>query len=95
MSTLTLYGACAVTIMLIAYALESRSVWWVLVFAFACAASSLYGWLAGTWPFGIIEGIWALIAIRRWWQRRKALVATTQGAGYAQVTETGVGKTIT
>ena len=74
MNILTLYGACAVTLMLIAYALESRSVWWVLVFAFACGASSLYGWLAGTWPFGIIEGIWALIAVRRWWQRRKALI---------------------
>jgi hypothetical protein len=70
MNSLTLFGACAVAIMLLAYAFERRSPWWVLVFALACAASSLYGWLAGTWPFGVVEGIWALVAFRRWWQRR-------------------------
>ena len=52
--------------MLLAYTLELRSSWWVLVFALACVASSLYGFLAGTWPFGIVEGIWALVALRRW-----------------------------
>ena len=67
MSLLTLFGACAVTIMLLSYALERHSAWWVLVFALACAASSLYGWLAGTWPFGVVEGVWALVALRRWW----------------------------
>jgi hypothetical protein len=67
MTILTFYGACAVTMMLIAYALERRSVWWILVFAFACAASSAYGWLSGTWPFGVVEAIWALVALRRWW----------------------------
>jgi hypothetical protein len=70
MDTLTIFGASAVTIMLIAYAFEQRSVWWILVFAVACAASSLYGWLAGTWPFGVVEGIWALVALRRWWRQR-------------------------
>ncbi len=70
MSPLTLYGAAAVTAMLIAYACEHRSNWWVLVFALACAASSLYGWLAGTWPFGVVEGIWALVALRRWLRGR-------------------------
>ncbi len=70
MNTLTLFGACAVAVMLLSYALEHRSPWWVLVFALACVASSLYGWLAGTWPFGIVEGIWALVAFRRWLQRR-------------------------
>lgn len=67
---LTLFGAGAVTIMLIAYALESRAALWVLIFALACAASSVYGWLAGTWPFGVVEGIWALVAARRWLSRR-------------------------
>ena len=67
MSILTVFGACAVTMMLLSYALEQRSAWWVLIFALACAASSLYGWLAGTWPFGIVEGVWALVALRRWW----------------------------
>ena len=70
MDTLTIFGAGAVTIMLIAYAFEQRSVWWILVFAIACAASSLYGWLAGTWPFGVVEGIWAMVALRRWWRQR-------------------------
>src|SRR5579863_1443123 len=64
---LTLFGACAVSIMLISYALEHRSSWWVLVFTLACAASSLYGWLAGTWPFGVVEGVWAIVAFRRWY----------------------------
>jgi hypothetical protein len=67
MSYLTFFGACAVSIMLLSYALEQRSAWWVLIFALACAASSLYGWLAGTWPFGVVEGVWALVALRRWW----------------------------
>ncbi|HYB00920.1 MAG TPA: hypothetical protein VED37_11940 [Ktedonobacteraceae bacterium] len=72
MSSLTFFGACAVTIMLISYALEKRSPWWVLVFAMACGASSLYGWLAGTWPFGVVEGVWAIIALRRWWEVRRS-----------------------
>jgi hypothetical protein len=67
---LTLYGAIAVSVMLVAYALEQRSAWWVLVFALACGGSSVYGFLAGTWPFGVIEGVWALVAVRRWHERR-------------------------
>jgi hypothetical protein len=67
MNSLTLFGATAVTGMMVAYALESRSPWWVLAFAAACAASSVYGWLAGTWPFGVVEAVWALIALRRWY----------------------------
>lgn len=70
MDTLTMYGAGAVTLMLVSYALEHRSTWWVLVFAFACAASSLYGFLAGTWPFGVIEAIWAVVALQRWLKLR-------------------------
>jgi hypothetical protein len=68
--TLALFGAVAVTVMMISYALERRSAWWLLVFAVACAASSAYGWLAGTWPFGVVEGVWALVALRRWWTAR-------------------------
>ena len=72
MSGSTLFGAAAVTIMMVSYALEQRSNWWVLIFAFACAGASIYGWLAGTWPFGVVEGVWALVAIRRWYTRQKA-----------------------
>jgi hypothetical protein len=71
MDSLTLFGACAVTVMMLAYALEQRSTWWIFVFGLACAASSLYGWLAGTWPFGVVEGVWALVALRRWVLRRR------------------------
>lgn len=67
---LTLFGAGAVACMLLFYALEERSPWWVLAFALACAASSAYGWLAGTWPFGVVEGVWALVAFRRWLRYR-------------------------
>ncbi len=70
MSNLTLFGTVAVSAMLIAYALEQRSAWWVLIFALACGGSSLYGFLAGTWPFGVVEGVWALVALRRWRTRR-------------------------
>lgn len=66
MDNLTLYGVGAVSLMLVSYALERRSTWWVLVFAGACAASSLYGFLAGTWPFGVIEAVWAVVALQRW-----------------------------
>ena len=76
MSILTVFGACAVAIMLLSYAQEQRSSWWVLIFALACAASSLYGWLAGTWPFGVVEGMWALVALRRWWVRRRRATYT-------------------
>ena len=70
MSGLTLFGAVAVSAMLVSYALEQRSAWWVLVFAVACCGSSVYGFLAGTWPFGVVEGVWALVAVRRWSGRR-------------------------
>lgn len=69
MTGLTLFGAAAVTIMMVSYALEQRSHRWVLLFAFACAGASTYGWLAGTWPFGVVEGVWALVALRRWYTR--------------------------
>jgi hypothetical protein len=69
---LTLYGALAVSAMLIFYALEARSPVFVLAFAGACAASSLYGFLQGAWPFGVIEAIWCVVAVRRWHLRREA-----------------------
>ena len=66
---LTAFGAVAVTAMLIFYALEPRSPWFVLAFAWACLASSVYGFLQGAWPFGVVELIWSGVAARRWWQR--------------------------
>jgi hypothetical protein len=56
--------------MLVFYALEQRSRWCILGFAVACAMGSVYGFLQGAWPFGLVEGVWALVALRRW-QRKK------------------------
>ncbi len=72
MTPLSLFGLFAVTMMLVCYALEERSPWYGLGFAFACALGSLYGFLQGAWPFGLVEGVWALVALRRWIQRRQA-----------------------
>jgi hypothetical protein len=63
---LSLFGLFAVTAMLVCYALEQRSPWWILGFACACALGSIYGFLQGAWPFGVVEAIWALVAARRW-----------------------------
>jgi hypothetical protein len=67
-SLLTLFGVIAVTLMMIFYALEARSLWWTLGFSVSCLATSIYGFLAGTWPFGVVEFIWCLLALRKWHQ---------------------------
>lgn len=72
MTTLTLFGACAVASMMIFYALDDRAPGFTLAFAFACVAASAYGFLAGTWPFGAIEAVWAVVACRRWLRRLHA-----------------------
>lgn len=63
---LTAFGAAAVTFMMLMYALEQRGRSFVLAFACGCALSSAYGFLAGTWPFGVVEAVWAIIALRRY-----------------------------
>jgi hypothetical protein len=68
---LSLFGLFAVTAMLVAYALEDRSHWFILAFAAACALGSAYGFLQGAWPFGLVEAIWAGVALRRWHVRRR------------------------
>ena len=66
MDPLAIYGAAAVSAMLLFYALEARSAWFVAAFAAACVASSAYGFLQGAWPFGVVELVWSVIALRRW-----------------------------
>ena len=66
MSALSLFGLAAVTAMLIFYALEDRSPWFVLAFAAARALGSIYGFLQGAWPFGLVEALWAGVAVYRW-----------------------------
>ena len=66
MDALTLFGLASVLAMLIFYAPEDRSSWYILAFAGACALGSSYGFMQRAWPFGVVEVIWSVIAIRRW-----------------------------
>jgi len=66
MTPLTIFGLFAVTAMLVCYALEARSRWFILAIAGACALGSIYGFLQGAWPFGLVEAVWSVVAIRRW-----------------------------
>ena len=69
MDALTLFGVVAVSTMLLFYTLEPRAAAFVLAFAGASLASSIYGFLVGAWPFGVVEGVWSAVALRRWWLR--------------------------
>ena len=70
MTLLTIYGASVVTLMMIFYALEQNSSWFTLAFGISYIGSAIYGYLAGTWPFGIVESIWSLVAFRKWYSIR-------------------------
>jgi len=71
LDALTLFGLFAVMAMLLCYALEKRSPWFILAFAISCVLASAYGFLQGAWPFGLVEGIWSGVALRRWWLERR------------------------
>ena len=73
MNLLTLFGLVAVTLMLLFYALERRSRWYILAFAGACVMGSAYGFLQGAWPFGLVEAVWSVVAARRWWAACRSL----------------------
>jgi hypothetical protein len=64
---LALFGLFAVSAMLVCYAFENRGRTFILGFAVACMLGAIYGFLQGAWPFGLVESIWALVALRRWW----------------------------
>jgi len=68
MTPLSAFGLFAVSAMMISYALESRSRWFILAFAASCVLGSIYGFLQGAWPFGLVEAVWSLVALRRWWR---------------------------
>jgi len=74
MSSLTAFGLFAVTMMMVCYAFEERSTWFVLGFAVSCVLGSIYGFLQGAWPFGLVEAVWSTVAAKRWWtaSRRKS-----------------------
>jgi hypothetical protein len=72
MDRLTAFGLFAVTAMLVCYAMERRSRWFVLAFAGSCLLGALYGFLQGAWPFGVVESIWSVIAFERWRRAKHA-----------------------
>ncbi len=69
---ITAFGVIAVGFMMVMYALERRHVNFVVAFAAGCILSSGYGFLSGAWPFGIVELVWALVALRRYSTAREA-----------------------
>jgi len=73
MTPLNLFGLFAVTAMLVTYALEKRHVGFILAFAFSCALGSAYGFLQGAWPFGFVEAVWGVVAVRKWWHAKAQL----------------------
>jgi hypothetical protein len=71
MNRLTAFGLFAAVMMLICYAFERRSPWFILAFAMSCALGSVYGYLQGAWPFCILEAVWSVVALRRWTLTRR------------------------
>jgi hypothetical protein len=71
MTSLNIFGLFAVTAMLVFYALEARSPWFILAFAGSCALGSTYGFLQGAWPFGLVEAVWSAVAVQRWYVARR------------------------
>jgi hypothetical protein len=66
MNLLSLFGLLSVSLMMTCYALEKRSHWFIVGFSITCALGSIYGFLQGAWPFGIVEGVWTIVAVNRW-----------------------------
>jgi hypothetical protein len=79
MNKLTLFGLFAVTAMLVFYALEARSRWFIMAFAAACVLGSIYGFLQGAWPFGVVEAIWSGVSMRRWWKAAQSASHPAKG----------------
>ena len=66
MSAVTVYGVVVLVFMMAMYALETRHRGFIAAFALGCALSSSYGFLSGAWPFGAVEAVWCLVALRRY-----------------------------
>lgn len=90
MDSLSIFGLCAVSLMLLTYALEERSPLFTLAFAGSCALGSTYGFLQGAWPFGLVEGIWSIVAVRKWLTRRRQ-TRLPEAAGVDFIPENGAG----
>jgi hypothetical protein len=75
MDLLSLFGFASTSLMLLCYALEDRSAWFILGFAGSCVLSGLYAFLQGAWPLGLVEIVFTIVALRRWWQRTRRVAA--------------------
>lgn len=71
-SEMNYFGAVTVALMMLFYAVEARGAVYTLLFALACFAASAYGWLAGTWPFGVVELVWGCVALYKWRGRSRS-----------------------
>lgn len=58
MKRLTWLGLVAVAPIRVFYALEKQSHWFILAFSGSCVPASVYGFLQGSWPFGLVEAAW-------------------------------------
>ncbi|MEX0875319.1 MAG: hypothetical protein WD646_02575 [Actinomycetota bacterium] len=67
---LTAFGVSALTFMMVMYALERRGPMFIGAFALGCALASSYGFLSGAWPFGVVEAVWCMVAVRRFVRER-------------------------
>ncbi len=76
MDALSLFGLSSVILMLIFYALEERSHWFILLFSFSCVLGSIYGFLQGAWPFGLVEIAWTIVVFIKWWHVFRAKNST-------------------
>lgn len=78
MDSLSLFGLAAVSFTLLCYGKEAGSHWWTLGFAFGCVLGSIYGFLQGAWPFGVVEIIWTVVSFRRWLKMRQAVAVPAE-----------------
>lgn len=69
LTRINIMGAIAVTVMMLAYIGEEKGSGYTFLFGLSCLGASAYGWVSGTWPFGIIEAVWAVFAFRKWRRR--------------------------
>ena len=77
---LTAFGVTSLCFMMLMYALEPRGRWFVLGFAAGCALASSYGFLSGAWPFGVVEAVWSVVALRRYGTRRGSFGSASTGS---------------
>lgn len=73
MNALNAFGLFSVIAMLIFYALEEKHHLFILAFSLSCILGSIYGFLQGAWPFGVVEIAWTIIVFRKWWQTQRKI----------------------